>query len=57
MEQEQKISESSIRFEARLIWREEARLDGYTKYPLNSLERAIYLDEAHKIRFADEMSV
>jgi hypothetical protein len=45
--------EAHIRFQARQDWREEARLDGYRQYSLDSLERSIYLDEAQKIAFKD----
>ena len=48
--------EAHIRFQARQDWREEGRLDGYKQYPLESFERSIYLSEAQKIQFADEIS-
>jgi len=51
-----KTVELHIRFQARQDWREEARLDGFKQYPLDSFERSIYLDEAQHIRFADELS-
>jgi hypothetical protein len=49
-------SESMIRFEVRMLWREEGRLDGYKQYPLGSSERSIAIDEAQKIAFEHEMS-
>jgi hypothetical protein len=51
-----KSVEAHIRFQARQDWREEARLDGYKQYPLDSFERSTYLSEAQKIRFADQQS-
>ena len=48
--------EANIRFQARQDWREEGRLDGYKSHPLESFERSVYLDEAQKIKFHDEMS-
>lgn len=51
-----KTIEAHIRFQARMDWREEGRLDGYKQHPLDSLERTFYLSEAQKIQFAEEMS-
>lgn len=50
-------TESSIRFAVRQEWREEGCLTVHRKYPLDSWQRGVALDESHKIRFEDQQSI
>lgn len=49
-------TESQLRFEVKLAWKEEGRLDAFKKYPLGSFERGICISEAQKIEFEEAYS-
>jgi hypothetical protein len=49
-------TESQLRFEVRMAWREEGRIDKFKDYPLYSYERSICISEGQKIVFAEELS-
>lgn len=50
------VSESSVRFQVRLRYREEGVLDTYKQYPIDSLERSYALSEAQQIAFQEHKS-
>lgn len=53
-------TEASIRFAIGLAWREgdyDGVLSYYRRFPLDSFERSVAIEEAQKLIFADEQSV